>query len=29
MIEHHGRNASENLLTRLSDVLKPSIQEQR
>ena len=29
LIEHHGRNASENLLARLSDVLKPSIQEQR
>lgn len=29
LIEHHGRNASENLLARLSDVLKPPIQEQR
>jgi DNA-binding GntR family transcriptional regulator len=29
LIEHHGRNASENLLACLSDVLKPPIQEQR
>ena len=29
LIEHHGRNASENLLARLSDVLKPPLQEQR
>ena len=29
LIEHHGRNASENLLARLSDVLKPSTKEQR
>jgi len=29
LIEHHGRKASENLLARLSDVLNPSIKEQR